>query len=414
MRQIILLLCLLPTLLCAQEKGISFNNNLNWQEVKAKAKAENKYIMIDCYTSWCVPCKIMEQQVFTDNKIGEYSNQHFVTVQVQFDDDPKANKIKKDWMNLSKEFAKKYEVDGYPCYLFFSPQGEIVHKAYGKRDIPNFLNLLKKIQDPDSQYYTLRERYKENKIDVQVLKLLLNASMEAEPEDKQELIQAYLAMNPDVQSNAEAKVIMDVTRSSKDSGFPILLNQAKKINNLLGEVVAEDLYRGIINFEDAENKLGRKSPMGYYILNNKQDWSVFEDSLATKYPEHKTEILDFIKLNFYKNGFLMEDYIPALKNYIKKYDGTISNKMKMEYVGVLAKNFTDIDFIKNMLNWSKDAFEQTDNPQHLYNYALLTYKIGEHDKGIEIIKKAIESADEGQLFNFNEKLDLMKKGDDIL
>src|SRR5690606_13833837 len=133
MKRFILILFLLPTVLFAQEKGIKFSNDLNWAEVKEKAKAENKYIMMDCYTSWCVPCKIMEQQVFTDSKIGEFSNQNYVSVQVQFDDDPEANEVKKEWMKLSKEFDKNYQVDGYPCYLFFNPNGEIVHKAYGKR-----------------------------------------------------------------------------------------------------------------------------------------------------------------------------------------------------------------------------------------------------------------------------------------
>ncbi|WP_254530182.1 MULTISPECIES: hypothetical protein [unclassified Sphingobacterium] len=48
MKRFILILFLLPTVLFAQEKGIKFSNNLNWAEVKEKAKAENKYIMMDC------------------------------------------------------------------------------------------------------------------------------------------------------------------------------------------------------------------------------------------------------------------------------------------------------------------------------------------------------------------------------
>lgn len=414
MKRFILILFLLPTVLFAQEKGIKFSNNLNWAEVKEKAKAENKYIMMDCYTSWCVPCKIMEQQVFTDSKIGEFSNQNYVSVQVQFDDDPEANEVKKEWMKLSKEFDKNYQVDGYPCYLFFNPNGEIVHKAYGKREISNFLNLLQKVPNPDFQYYTLRKKYEENKQDNTILKKLLNASMEAEPEDKQELVSAYLSQKPAIETEAEAKVIMDVTRSSHDIGFPILLNQAKKIDSLLGETAAEDLYRGIINFEDAANKLGRKSPMGYYILNSNPDWSVFQDSLIAKYPKHSTELLDFIKLNFYKNGFLMQDYIPALKAYIEKYDNSISDRMKMEYVGVFAKRSQEIELIKFLLDWSRDAFEKSEDAENLSNYALLNYKVGEKEKGISLMEKAITRAEENQLYDLNENLDLMKKGESIL
>jgi len=95
-------------------------------------------------------------------------------------------------------------VDGYPCYLFFNSNGEIVHKAYGKREISNFLNLLQKVPNPDFQYYTLRKKYEENKQDKTILKKLLNASMEAEPEDKQDLIKAYLSQKPAIENESRS------------------------------------------------------------------------------------------------------------------------------------------------------------------------------------------------------------------
>ena len=44
-------------------KGIHFVNGLSWQEVLQKAKAENKYIFVDCYATWCGPCKAMDKEV---------------------------------------------------------------------------------------------------------------------------------------------------------------------------------------------------------------------------------------------------------------------------------------------------------------------------------------------------------------
>ncbi len=35
--------------------------NKPWKEVLAKAKAENKYIVVDCYTDWCGWCKVMDK-----------------------------------------------------------------------------------------------------------------------------------------------------------------------------------------------------------------------------------------------------------------------------------------------------------------------------------------------------------------
>jgi len=37
--------------------GIRFVQGLTWEKVVKRAKKENKYIFVDCYTTWCGPCK---------------------------------------------------------------------------------------------------------------------------------------------------------------------------------------------------------------------------------------------------------------------------------------------------------------------------------------------------------------------
>lgn len=410
---LIFIYLLLPNLILAQHKGIEFQNNLTWKEVQAKAKAENKYILMDCYTSWCVPCKIMEKTVFTDPKLGDFTNERFVSVQVQFDKDPQADEHKKQWMALSKELDKAYGIAGYPCYLFFNANGEIVHKAYGKREVANFMELLNRASNPDKQYYTLRKKYNSNPKDRSTLAKVIRSGKDAEPADYRELLKAFFAGNTEVNSEAEAKIIVDVTRSSRDLGFLMLMKHADKINELIGDTIAQDLYRGIINFEEAETKLGRQSPMGYYILSTTPDWSKYENILAQKYPEHKTEILDFIKLNFYRKGVLMEQYIPALKQYIQNYGPSISNKRKIEYVENIALRSKDQQLLKEMYQWSRDAFEKAEFPNNRYLYAVLIYKIGEKEKAISIMEEALNDVSEDRQYMFKEMLEAMKKGEEI-
>lgn len=52
-KMLIVLVLGLPIYLAAQDKGIIFENNISWKGVLEKAKAENKYIFIDCSASWC-------------------------------------------------------------------------------------------------------------------------------------------------------------------------------------------------------------------------------------------------------------------------------------------------------------------------------------------------------------------------
>ena len=57
-------------ILHAQEKGVQFMDNTPWENVIQKAKEQNKWIFVDCYTSWCGPCKMLATDVFTRDDVG--------------------------------------------------------------------------------------------------------------------------------------------------------------------------------------------------------------------------------------------------------------------------------------------------------------------------------------------------------
>ena len=53
---LIIIVMLLPALNgLAQESGIHFEHTLTFNQIQAKAKAEHKYVFVDCYASWCGP-----------------------------------------------------------------------------------------------------------------------------------------------------------------------------------------------------------------------------------------------------------------------------------------------------------------------------------------------------------------------
>src|SRR5438105_903166 len=64
MKKTLLLIMFVPILIYAQKgyKGIKFTEGISWEQVKAKAKAESKYIFIDAYATWCGPCMKMDKK----------------------------------------------------------------------------------------------------------------------------------------------------------------------------------------------------------------------------------------------------------------------------------------------------------------------------------------------------------------
>jgi|SRR5579872_478388 len=76
-----LILLLLVPLLVAQ--GIHFEDGISWQHVRQKAKGENKYIFVDCYATWCGPCKKMDKKVYGNESSKAFLNGKFVLAKVQ-------------------------------------------------------------------------------------------------------------------------------------------------------------------------------------------------------------------------------------------------------------------------------------------------------------------------------------------
>ena len=64
--------------------GISFQE-MSWTDALAKANKNERLIFVDCYTSWCGPCKKMAKDVFTNAEVGDYFNAHFLNLKIDME-----------------------------------------------------------------------------------------------------------------------------------------------------------------------------------------------------------------------------------------------------------------------------------------------------------------------------------------
>ena len=49
---------------CISTKKALFLDNEPWENVLKQAQKANKKVFVDCYTSWCVPCKHLMNVIF--------------------------------------------------------------------------------------------------------------------------------------------------------------------------------------------------------------------------------------------------------------------------------------------------------------------------------------------------------------
>ena len=83
------------------------------------AKSEKKLVFIDCYTSWCGPCKIMAKEVLPQKEVGDFLNERFVCVKYDMEE------------GEGPEIAKRYKVDAYPTFLLLNADGDLINPIVG-------------------------------------------------------------------------------------------------------------------------------------------------------------------------------------------------------------------------------------------------------------------------------------------
>ena len=114
----------------AQADGIAFRV-LSFSEALKRAEVEDKLLFVDCFTTWCGPCKRLSKVVFKDSLVADYFNRHFVNLKMDMEKDE------------GVELRKKYGVHAYPTLLFINSSGEVVYRLVGAEDA---LELLKKVK----------------------------------------------------------------------------------------------------------------------------------------------------------------------------------------------------------------------------------------------------------------------------
>ncbi len=99
-------------------KGTQFFKG-TFAQALAKAKQENKKLMVDCYTLWCGPCHYMATNVFPNDTLGKFMNEHFVCMKLDMEH------------GEASERNKTFNVKAYPTFIFFDADGKEMNRFEG-------------------------------------------------------------------------------------------------------------------------------------------------------------------------------------------------------------------------------------------------------------------------------------------
>lgn len=112
------------------------------EEAMAAQADEPRTIMMDVYTQWCGPCKMMMANTFTQPALIAYLNEHYyavkfdaesaepVTFKGQTFTNPGFNPVARG-RNTPHELSQALGVSAYPTLIFLTEKGDIITPLTG-------------------------------------------------------------------------------------------------------------------------------------------------------------------------------------------------------------------------------------------------------------------------------------------
>jgi len=270
--------CFILFIVQAQNQGIQFESKGDWNAFLSKAKAENKYIFVDCYTTWCGPCRAMDANVFPLKEVGDFFNDKFINVKFQLDTTSNdADQIKRQYKDAAF-IQRKYKIYAFPTYLFFSPDGELVHVDVGGSSPKEFITKASNALNPETQYYTQVKKYENGNRDSSFLKNLTLLALRAyDMPAISKYAKDYFATQTDLLSKENLEFVYKTTLSVSDTGFTLMVHNAGVFETVIdSQTLHVNLVMTIIRSEmQQSNVLGVKW--------NDKEWTDYENLLLKKY-----------------------------------------------------------------------------------------------------------------------------------
>ncbi len=348
----------------AQADGIKFRHE-GWDEILAEAKANDKIIFVDAYTTWCGPCKWMSANVFPEKMVGTYYNNEFINVKLDME---KGEGI---------AFAKKYQVRAYPTLLYIDGQGEVVHKSLGSRDADKFLELGKVASDPNANLKGLKARYVSGTKDASFLRQYATTLMLANM-DATSIANEYFAGQTDWNTKENAEMVFELAgfdlenkyfkhmlahRSVYEERFPDIFDQ--KLEGAIGSTLGRDA-----SMESTTQMYQKYYPntweqkMGEFALRKK----MYANDEASK-----------------------KEFLEGAVAYIHKYqisDWSFLNSMAWRVYEISDNPM----YLMEAKNWALKSIQDESNFFNNDTAAALYYKLKQKDEAMHFALMAVELA----------------------
>ncbi len=155
--------------------GIVNAQEVNWMSMNEALEAQKKdpkKILVDAYTNWCGPCKMLEKNTFQNKQVAEYINENYYAVKfnaegnetINYKDQVFKNQnydpARENTRNGVHDFARAMGVTAYPTIVFFDEEGNFISPIKGYMSPGQIEIFLKVFAKDDYKKMTSDEEWK--------------------------------------------------------------------------------------------------------------------------------------------------------------------------------------------------------------------------------------------------------------
>jgi len=376
---------LLLSACCIASELIPFKDTTtSWDKIKTIAAQEKKLIFIDAYTDWCIWCKVMDKETFSDTAVANFMNEKFVPVHYEME------------TGFGMMMSEKYHVNAFPTFLIFTTDGKLVYRIVGYHKSKEFLEKLNAALDPSKQDNLtgisaaldpgFPQFYKDS---------FRKGKLRKRPDSA--TVNSYLASAPDLSDEVAWSVLYRFSSLATDRYKDFVYKNYDRLKKMYG---TNDIGSTVSSFLSSDLAAAIKA----------NDESGLEKilSASNKYFGISSDELQFsYRLGFYggtKRWATFANLVDSAKHSGSGLDENVMNN----YSWMIYQQCDDKEIVGRAAKWMSDVVAASPKYMLLDTYAALLYKSGDLKKAKLYAENAIETGKRGKE-DVQETEELLKK-----
>lgn len=353
--------------------GIEFDHEIAFQAALDKAKREGKLVFIDCYTSWCGPCKRLSATTFMDSAVGAYFNNNYINIKVDME------------KGEGPSIATRYQITAYPTMLWLDANGSVKKRTMGLIDAATLMGNAHEAADPLPDVMNdLNKRYAAGERSQAFMEDYLK-NFNLSGRDYDAVFAEYLvqAQKQGWAKESTLMTIYQLTNSYESPGLQALEKDKAGIVAKVGEKAYDQKLIAIA--KDAAEAARRKNDPK--ILSTALDLTRKAGGAEGKQAAAKME------MDYYLNTSNADVYDKYVADYLKKY-GTNDAKLLNDIAWQYYINTNEDKYLKKAVQWAYRAVNLQNTSTNNTTYAYLQYKLGNRSEATKACDYAILKAKE--------------------